>query len=59
MRDNYGHDITDYIDPAEFYRRVCASALEAGDEETAEHAAGEAVYWLETRANVLDLLLSA
>lgn len=56
---NHGHDITDYVDPAEFYRRVCASALESGDHGAAEHAAGEAIYWLEARASMLDLLLSA
>jgi hypothetical protein len=52
-------ELFDFTDPAEYYRLLCARALEAGDDATAEWAAGEAVEWMEVRGATLEFLLSA
>lgn len=53
----YGLDITDYGNPADFYRELCGRALVAGNGADAEKAACEALWWKETEALLLPLLL--
>ena len=51
--------ISDFANPTDYHRHMTAQAIADGDHAAAEHHAGEAVWWAEYSANLLDLLRAA